>query len=235
MWTATSTTPQLTQARPIMDLVPADSLVVYAAKPYGRLLPTTLPDGQPTLSIASIAAALNAAGLIPNEGQVFADIAGALPLFGQFEHAVVLLDVSSRVLEKKEATSQPVLVDLSLRLKSLQTAVIFRTGDQSSVVLDQLNRVISRYTNQTVAKLSSQKESGYVYQRLVDERLPGWAIWEWGRLDEFYVVCFGEGAFKKIARAHAGQVRRLGEDDWFRKAMSKTHGDEALIEWFLPK
>lgn len=217
-----------------MDLVPADSLVVYAAKPYGRLLATTRPDGQPTLSIASIAAALNAAGLIPNEGQVFADIAGALPLLGQFEHAVVLLDVSSRVVERTEvATSIPAEPGISLRLKSLQTAVIFRTGDRSPVVLEQLDRVIGRYTNSQVAKLSSQKESGYTYQRLVDERLPGWAIWEWGRLGDFFVVSFGEGAFQKIAKAHGGQTRRLGEDDWFRRAMSKTQGDEALVEWFI--
>lgn len=233
MWTL-GVSPPPSIARPIMELVPADSLVVYAAKPYGQILPTSRPDGQPPISIASIAAALNAAGLIPNEGQVFADIAGALPLFGQFEHAVVLLDVSSRVVERPtDETSDTTVAGLSLRLKRLQTAVIFRTGDQSSIVLQQLERVIGRYTNQDVAKLSSQKESDYVYQRLADERLPGWAIWEWGRLDEFFVVTFGEGTFQKIAQTHGGKIRRLGQDEWFRKAMSKTHGDEALIEWFI--
>ena len=216
-----------------MDLVPADSLIVYAAKPYGRLLATSRPDGQPTLSLASIAAALNAAGLIPNEGQVFADIAGALPLFGRFEHAVVLLDVSSRIVEQSDAASQPADAGPSLRLKSLQTAVIFRTGDESPVVLEQLNRIIGRYTNSDVGRLSSKTESRYSSQRLVDQRLPGWAIWEWGRLDEFFVVTFGEGAFQKIAQAHEGKVQRLGEDEWFRKALAKTHGDEALVEWFI--
>ncbi len=226
--------PEPLSARPIMDLVPADSLVVYAAKPYGRLMATSRPDGQPALSIASIAAALNAAGLIPSEGQVFADIAGALPLFGQFEHAIVLLDVSSRVVEHEDdATSQPADVQISLRLKRMQTAVIFRTGDQSAAVLDQLNRVIGRYTNQQVAKLSSEKEADYPYQRLVDARLPGWAIWEWGRLDEFFVVSFGEGAFQKIARAHVGTLKRLGEDQWFRQARKKNHDENALAEWFI--
>lgn len=217
-----------------MDLVPADSLVVYAAKPYGRLMGTTRPDGQPALSIASIAAALNAAGLIPSEGQVFADIAGALPLFGQFEHAIVLLDVSSRVVERPDdAASRPADVQISLRLKRMQTAVIFRTGDQSAAVLDQLNRVIGRYTNQKVAKLSSEKEANYPYQRLVDARLPGWAIWEWGRLDEFFVVSFGEGAFQKIVRAHNGTLKRLGEDQWFQQARKKNRDENALVEWFI--
>ncbi|HKQ50254.1 MAG TPA: hypothetical protein VJZ71_19430 [Phycisphaerae bacterium] len=226
--------PATLAARPLMDLVPADSLIVYAAKPYKRLLPTSRPDGQPTFSIASIAAALNAAGLIPNEGQVFADIAGALPLFGQFEHAVVLLEVSSRVVERKDLTaSAPAELGPSLRLKSLQTAVIFRTGEQSSAVLQQLDRVIGRYTNQGVAQLTTQKEAGYSYQRLVDERLPGWAIWEWGRLDEFYVLSFGEGAFMKVAKTHAGQVQRLADDAWFRSALAKTHGDKALVHGFF--
>jgi hypothetical protein len=226
--------PSALSARPILDLVPSDCLVVYAAKPYERLLPTSRPDGQPTFSIASIAAALNVAGLIPNEGQVFADIAGALPLFGQFEHAVVLLDVSSRVVERKGVTaSAPVELGPSLRLKSLQTAVIFRTGDQSSAVLQQLDRVIGRYTNQAVAHLSTQQEAGFSFQRLVDERLPGWAIWEWGRLDEFYVLSFGEGAFLKVAQTHAGKVQRLADDAWFRGALAKTHGDKSLVQGFF--
>ena len=226
--------PTTLAARPLMDLVPADSLIVYSAKPYERLLPTSRPDGQPTFSIASIAAALNSAGLIPNEGQVFADIAGALPLFGQFEHAIVLLDVASRVVERKEATtSGPAELGPSLRLKRLQTAIIFRTGEQSAAVLQQLDRIIGRYTNQDMAELSTQKDGDVSFQRLVDERLPGWAIWEWGRLDEFYVVSFGEGAFMKVAQTHAGRTRRLADDAWFRSALAKTHGDRALVQGFF--
>jgi hypothetical protein len=223
-----------TSARPILDLVPADSLIVYAAKPYKRLLPTSRPDGQPSFSIASIAAALNAAGLIPNEGQVFADIAGGMPLFGQFEHAIVLLDVSSRVVERQDATTTgPADPGLSLRLKRLQTVVIFRTGEQSAAVLQQIDRVIGRYTNQAVAQLSTQKEGDFSFQRLIDERLPGWAIWEWGRLGEFYILSFGEGAFMKVARTHAGAIPRLADDSWFRGALAKTHGDKSLVQGFF--
>ncbi len=223
----------------IISLVPADTTVAYIAKPYDEPEPhghaTTQPSAppKPTVSIAAIIDFLNAGGLIPNEGQVFADIASALPLLGRFEHAMILLDVSSRMIRTKTEPGKPDSGEISLRLKELQCAVILRTHGEHQMVLRQLNRIINRYTNKEVARLETQRASGFKYQRLTDERMPGWAVWEWGRLDDFFVVTFGSGAFEKIAATYKHTAPSLYEAEWFRQATIKTKGDSAVAQVFI--
>src|SRR5262249_52889934 len=126
--------------RSITTLVPAEALVVYTALPFPTLAPPTSQqaDSQATGSpgfgsITGIISFMSASGLMPDEGQVFADIATALPLLGQFEHALVLLDVSSRAVE-----NTPPEASATLRLNRLQSAVIFRTDGRHKAVLQQL-------------------------------------------------------------------------------------------------
>lgn len=225
--------------RSVASLVPADCLVAYMAKPYAGTDarsedgPTTMPPQEPSpqLSIASILVFLNASGLIPDEGQVFADVAGSLPLLGDFEHAFVLLDVSSRVI--RTATQPEREEEVSLRLKDLQAAIIFRTHGRHRQVLEHISRIVGRYTNEKVAALESVESASAGHQRLKDDRLPGWAIWEWGRFDEFFVVSFGSGAFGKIARTYAGDEPCLSNDAWFKSACAATNGDRAAAQLYI--
>lgn len=223
------------QDRPLTSLVPADSLVVYTAKPYALLAP---PASQPTTarvaesnaisSITTIISFLNASGLIPDEGQVFADVAAALPLLGQFEHGLVLLDATSRVVETGDPADE-----VSLRLDQLQAAVILRTSGRQRVVLEVLNRIIGRYTNNEVAKLTNLKIGNREYQRLVDRRMPGWAVWEFGLIDDCYVVCFGEGAYAKVVEAQANKGRSLADGEWFKRAGKQVHADSSMAHWYI--
>ena len=223
--------------RPVTDLVPVDNLIVYMAKPYGQAAevgPTESDEKKPgpAASIATILTILNAYGLIPDEGQVFADIVTALPLLGRYEHAMILLDASSRIVRRPDDDSlDPVRI--SLRLKHLQTAIVFRTNGNHTPIVEQLNRIVGRYTNREVAQLTPEKVVGYEFQRLADDRLPGWAVWEWGRLDDFFVVSFGAGAFEKIAKTCAKQTASLSSDTWFQTATTKTKGRKALARWFI--
>lgn len=228
--------------RPITELVPADALVMYCAKPYtwldqpiGDSEGTTQPTGT-AASIASIVSMLNTAGLIPAEGQVFADIAGALPLLAQFEHALVLLDVSSRIVEQPGSTSQRSEgedVHISLRLRNMQAAVIFRTQGRHQAVVDQLRRVIGRYTNNEVAKLEKGELGGVAFDRLVDSRLPGWAVWEWGQVGEFFIISFGSDAFSKVVGTASGKRPAMHRDEWYRKAFGRTNGERAFAHWLI--
>jgi hypothetical protein len=209
------------------------------ARPYAGtdadLQPTTrkAEDKVQPVSIARVIAFLNASGLIPDEGQVFADIAASLPLLGRFEHALTLLDVSSRIVRREDSDGGDDPGGKSLRLNDLQSAAIFRTNGRERLVLDQLNRVVSRYTNAGVATLENREIHGYSYQVLADNRLPDWAVWGWGRFDDFFVIAFGKGAFEKIAATYVGEAARLSEDEWFTAASARTEADSALAHWFI--
>src|SRR5690606_12958204 len=89
--------------RPLADAIPQESLVAYIARPYDSLTVngTSTRPVKSTSTIATVLAFLNAGGMIPDEGQIFADIAAALPLLGTYDHALVLLDASSRVVRRE--------------------------------------------------------------------------------------------------------------------------------------
>lgn len=220
------------EPRPITDVVPEDNLIVYMARPYAAQGDATTTQPAPGVSIATILSILNTSGLIPDEGQVYADIATALPLLGRYEHALILLDISSKVIRRPGRTPEEG-PRVSLRLKHMQAAVAFRTEGDDKAVLQQLNRVVGRYTHNEIASLTTERSCGFEYQRLVDDRMPGWAIWEWGRLGDFYVVCFGTGSFEKLAKAYSNEADSLSDDAWFRKAHKETKGDVALAKWCI--
>ncbi|HWL94896.1 MAG TPA: hypothetical protein VNT79_15360 [Phycisphaerae bacterium] len=223
----------VSEPRPITDVVPGDNLIVYMARPYAALQePSATSQPAPGVSIATILSLLSTSGLLPDEGQVFADIAAALPLLGRYEHALVLLDVSSKVIRRPGRTPEEA-PRVSLRLKNMQAAMVFRTEGADRPVLQQLNRIIGRYTNNEIAQLSTENAAGFDYQRLVDERMPGWAIWEWGKLGDFYALCFGTGSFEKLARTYADASDSLSDDPWFAEAMKRTKGDAAVAKWFI--
>lgn len=230
--------PAPTAAQPISDLIPSDCLVAYMAKPYDWLQAATQPaESSPDMpagfSVASIVAFLHAARMIPDEGQVFADIATALPLLGRYQHALVLLDVACKRVIIRPAGDDDREARTSLRLDRLQVAVIFNCGADDQPIRNQLDRVISRYTNRDVAVLTEEKAGGVTFQRLRDERMPTWAVWEWGRWGDYFIVTFGEGAFSRIAAVAGGAEPCLSRNPWFRSATEKTHGDRALVQWLI--
>lgn len=227
------------RAQPITNLVPADSLVVYLARPHGWSSSQGPPSSQPSSGpssgspVATILRLLDATGLMSDEGQVFADIVSTLSLMGRYEHALVLLDVSSKVVRRPPAGGEVSPAQVSLRLKSLQAAIVFRTRGDHRAVLDVLRRIIGRYTNEDLARLGTVTLDGATCQRLTDDRLPGWAVWEWGRIGECFVVSFGTGAFEKMVAAHAGRSPCLAADEWYRAATIRTRGDRAFAQWFV--
>lgn len=235
---AYSAPPRSESEKPISDLIPADSLVAFRAKPQNWLAPASQPTSQVeqlsgTAAIAQILAFLSASRMVPDEGQVFSDIATALPLLGRYEYAIVLIDISSRVVQNSSSQGDNDETELSLRLEQMRGAIIFRTGGEHREVVEQLNRIIGRYTNEEVARLESHSGPGQQSQRLIDERLPGWAVWEWGPMGDFFVVSFGSGAFEAVAQTHQGQRPCLTNDKWYQKAGEKTQSPVVMMQCYL--
>ncbi|MCB9852969.1 MAG: hypothetical protein H6819_07725 [Phycisphaerales bacterium] len=230
---ATTLPTSAAEQRPVSDIVPQEALIAYMAVPYGRLddpeASTQPTDAQPVSNIATILGFLNASGLIPDEGQIYADIASALPLLGRYEHAIVLLDASSKLVQRTDGSDEKG----PLRLKHLEAFIALRTGGNNVGILEHLNRIVGRYTNTAVAHLESQTASDFSYQRLVDSRLPDWAVWEWGEIGDDYVVCFGRGTFEKVAATHVGAAPSLSKDPWYARARANLVTERTLAHWFI--
>ncbi len=147
----------------------------------------------------------------------------------------MLLDVSSRVVERNAESDQieDLVKGLSLRLNRLQTAVVFRANKDRGIIVEQLNRIVGRYTNKSLATLSTHTIAGCTFQRLTDQRLPVWASWEWGSIGQYFVIGFGEGSFASIAEVYAGERPSLTADSWFSQSLTTTQGKDALAFWYI--
>ena len=217
----------------IASLVPARSLIAYMAVPYSALEEDVPVGGKrPVATIQQVIGFLKFGGLIPDEGQVFADIAVALPLLGQYEHALVVIDASSRQVKRPpdRLGGEP---RTSLRLGKLEAAVILKTDSKNAPVLENLNRVVARYTNSDIAILDNLNAEGFAYQRLRDKRLPKWACCEWGLVGDYFVIGFGEESFEAIAKTQRNKQLCLAGDAWFMQAQNKISKDSALASWFI--
>jgi len=217
----------------IARLVPARSLIAYMAVPYSALADDPVQSRPAGATIQQIVGFLKFGGLIPDQGQVFADIAIALPLLGQYEHALVVIDASSRQVKLAPGNRPGETERTSLRLGHLEAAIILKTNGQNAPVVENLNRVVARYTNANIAELEDLKAEGFSYQRLRDKRLPRWACCEWGLVGDYFVIGFGENSFAAVAKTQRDKQLCLAHDPWFINAQQEISSESALATWFI--
>lgn len=217
--------------RPVLTAVPADAILVIHGTPPP--IGTASAGSQPTTAnstdaLATLAGMLNVAGLISGQGQLFADLAGWLPLFARNEFAVALLDATASATPSSGPDTQP-----SLRLDQLQLGIILRTGGQNQDVAAALNRLIGKYTNNELARLNPVRIGRFAGQSLRDSRLPGWAVWEWAEMENLFVIALGAGSLERMARAFESPQRSLLNDDWYERAHAACGGAAAWFEVYL--
>ncbi|MFQ6048149.1 MAG: hypothetical protein ACE5K7_02165, partial [Phycisphaerae bacterium] len=205
-------------ARSLAASIPADAMVVYFNRP-----PADLRDqAQVAARVASLLVTASVFGVVPSQWQGLTDAASCLPLIGARDHAVALLDVSSRQYGPR-----------SYRLEQLKLALLLRTGRHNEQIVAQVRRLLSRYTNRSLARLETIQIGQDRFQRLADSRLPGWAVIAFGPLDDLYVLTLGRGAYQRVLAAHRGRLARLADDAWFDQAHRRTGGPDALVEWMI--
>ena len=210
-------------ASPITQL-PVEVMFAYAGRPAGD-------SDQPASAARGFLAMADGArqlGLWPRKGREFADVVSALPLLGEYPHAVALLDLTIRQLRPG-----------SYRLNDMQAVLLLRCGGQVEPVERRIRQFLLSYTNDQVSRVTEVEffptggvegaDTSMPYQRLTDSRLPEWAVWEWGRVDDLYIIGFGAGAWERAARAAVGADPALGTDRWFARAYSDCRGAEANV------
>lgn len=203
--------------------VPADARVVL----FGRAMDSPAASAAASRRgvVTQLLTTLGATGILPREGQVFADIAATLPLLGQFTYAAVLLDVSAQRIGAADKPDKA-----GVRLREMQLAIVFRTIGRERDVLAHLNRLIQRYTNNEDATITPIAAGDHAGHRLSDRRQPAWAVIEWGKLDDRYVVALGRGSFERMAGVRRGVGASLAADGWFREAHRLSKGAMAQME-----
>ncbi len=214
----------------VLGAIPADAVVVLSGRPLRDLelvtsAPSTGPAAGPETTIDAVLALLSTSGVLSGQGQGYADIAGCLPLLARHEFAVALLDISGTAPPSTSPTaSQP-----SFRLEQLQVALVLRTNGHNDAVLTTLNRIISRYTNNTVATLTTQPVGRYEVQRLRDRRAPAWAVCEWLAMDKLFIVTYGAGAMEQVVATLNGDSAALAADPWFRAAQVRCDAPRGWV------
>jgi len=221
-------TPPLGSA--VLGAIPADAVVVLTGRPLRDLelptsAPSTGPAGGPDATIDAVLALLSTSGVLSGQGQIFADIASCLPLLARHEFAFALLNISGTAPPSTSPTaSQP-----SFRLEQLQVALVVRTNGHNDAVLTTLNRIISRYTNDAVATLTTQSVGPYKVQRLRDRRAPAWAVCEWLATAELFIVTYGAGAMQHVITTVSGESAALAADPWFRTAQVRCDAPRGWV------
>ncbi len=199
--------------------VPAEAVAAWFFEPGPEA--STQPQAGKADQLATWLLALKMAGVVPREGRVVADMIGTLPLLARRPHAVVLLDVSARPLEEED----------SYRLDDLQAALLFDSGPLTEAFDRRLRDMLASYTDSEQGRIENFEFGKLRGHRLIDRRLPEWAVIEWCNLGSFFVVTIGHGTLDKALAVIGRETRSLADDPWFagvRAGQRKADGGIAL-------
>lgn len=211
-----------TTSRPIaVDLaryVPADVLMAY----WGRYQADESGDDHVVMRMLKWVELARQLNLIPREYRTISDVAGTLPVVGQYRHVIALMNVSSMRVGPE-----------GYRLAHMEAAVVLDADGDFAPVIERIRRLLAGYTDKEFGKIEIiDRPSGRSY-RLTDTRLPVWATWEWGPIGSCYVIGLGQGAFDRVLEAHADPGKSIEQDPWFANARKKCKGGDAMIEWLV--
>lgn len=208
------------ETRPLDDCVPQDAMAAYFGRPSAEMMEA--PPGGTVDQLAASIIVLKQMGVIPRNAVVLADIVGTLPMLSRRPHALALLDV----------TSKEIAPDV-YRLNSLQSGLIIDSQGLENVIDRRIRDLLTTYTSQQTNDIEVRRLDGEKYYRLLDRRLPAWSIIEWGQIGPHFLVCVGEGAFKRFADTLRRKAPSLAHDPWYAQAHKRTHGSTSGIEVFV--
>ncbi|MBI4580634.1 MAG: hypothetical protein HY718_13080, partial [Planctomycetes bacterium] len=163
---------------PLERCVPADAMAAYFGRPSPEML--NAPTGGTAESLASWLITLKGLGVIPRDGRVAADVIGTLPILWRRPHVAMLLDV----------TSEQVRPDV-FRLDQLQAALVVDSRDIELAIERRIRDLLATYTDAEHGTVVPREVDGTKCFRLVDDRLPAWAVLEWGQVGSYFVASFG--------------------------------------------
>ena len=211
----TSTPCELTEA---LDLVPAESLLCWYARPFPDTDPTS--DEPSALDMLIKWGSVLTRPALNAEARLWARAAEAFGLAIRYPHVAVLIDAHAKPLE-----SNPELK----RGDRIRFALIVRTCGENDAFARVIQAAINEQTDQENATRVAREASRWQYVELRDQRLPDWCTIAWGRIDDYFVFAVGPDVWPSIAAVAAGDAESLSRASWLEGARDQR-GRDALIE-----
>ena len=144
------------------------------------------------------------------------------PVLQRYPRAYLLHDIGLRRLETG-----------GNRLDRLAMSLVLQTGSDTAAVRGLVQQFLNSYTNEESGLLEKITIAGHSFHRLTDSSVPSWVVWEWGQVDDLFIVSIGTGSSERILRALAGDGPTLLSDDWFQTGHRHTQGTAARLELYL--
>ncbi len=208
-------------SRPPAACVPAEVMAVMFSTPA----PVEEAAAGQATSIDRLAGwviALKAMGVIPREGRVLADIASTLPLVAKRPYALMLMDITSRQVSEEV-----------YRLNDLRAALVLETRGADEAFDRRVRDLLATYSDSVHGHIQALDVEGVTFYRLTDDRLPGWAVTEWGTLDGRLVIGFGSGAFDAVRRTIIGASPALATTEFYARARAALTVNDSGLDVYV--
>lgn len=201
--------------------VPADALAVVFIDVDGRIShsPTMMDYAAGAVASARSMGLLSGLGL---RSSMVLDAVAAIPILTRQPIALALTDIQA------EPTSGG-----GHKLAALQLSLLLHTAGDDAAVTRVIQQFLNRYTNSTTSRVDGESRGPFMRFRLTDSRLPDWAIIEWGRVGDDYLISLGDGAFDRAAGAVDGGGAALDSDAWFVTAGDTVDIASAGAAWYV--
>ena len=161
-------------------------------------------------------------GELDSNTRLIFDLLHCVPVLHRYSRALLLHDIELRGLETG-----------GNRLDRLAMSLVLQTGSDSAAVRGLVQQFLNTYTNDESGRLEKVTIGGHSFHRLTDSSVPSWVVWEWGQVDDLFILSIGAGSSERILRALAGDGPTLLSDTWFQTGHRQTQGTAARFELYV--
>lgn len=204
-----------------LDLVPAESLLVWHARPYPDLGPVS---EEPSTLAALLDLGTRLAGKpLDARARIAMRLIETFGAMIHYPHAVALIDARAMAIDGSSD---------GRRVDQLRMALIVQTGGQNLPFRRIIQKTVNEQTDSGVAKLEHKSAGGAEYQELRDTRLPDWSTIAWGELGGYFVITLGADVWPSIAALAADGSAGLARHAWMEEVRAE-HARDALIEIYV--
>ncbi len=191
------------------------------------LEPNTTADAEGTpgemlIGVLNRARGMGLFGELESDTRLIFDLLHCVPVLHRYPRALLLHDIGLRRLQTG-----------GNRLDRLAMSLILQTGSDTTAVRELVQHFLNSYTNEDSGRLEKITIAGHSFHRLTDSSVPSWVVWEWGQVDDLFVLSIGAGSSARVLRALAGEGQTLQSDDWFQAGHLQTKGTAAQFELYV--